>query len=73
MNLNDRLREVELHIHLDGALRPETIYALGANRDFASLDQFRRAVELESPYSLTKFLEPFHTFNKYLKDNKVCF
>lgn len=64
MRLNKDVHGVELHIHLDGAIRPKTLYELahqrGINIKGQTYEEFLKAFEMDKPYSLEKFLEPFN-------------
>ncbi|THD26775.1 Adenosine deaminase [Fasciola hepatica] len=63
MNLNEELRGVELHIHLDGAVRADTLYNLALRRNLVgpsrSHEEFRKSLIPTKPYKLANFLEPF--------------
>ncbi|XP_042739651.1 adenosine deaminase isoform X1 [Lagopus leucura] len=55
--------KVELHIHLDGAIRPETILHFGKKRGVplpgSTVDDLMKHVSYEAPLSLKLFLEKF--------------
>lgn len=63
MKFNDKRVEVELHIHLDGAFRPSTIYRFakknGINLPGSSAEEFERNLLVTQPKSLKLFLEKF--------------
>ncbi|GFS94933.1 adenosine deaminase [Nephila pilipes] len=52
---------VELHVHLDGAIRPETLWELSQRKGLflhRSQEELRRACVVESPSDLPTFLRP---------------
>ncbi|KAF7261854.1 hypothetical protein EG68_00809 [Paragonimus skrjabini miyazakii] len=63
MYLNNDLKGIELHLHLDGAIRPTTLFEIAKLRDpahkCANVDEFMHLLRPKSPYSLGKFLESF--------------
>ncbi|XP_062568912.1 adenosine deaminase-like isoform X2 [Saccostrea cucullata] len=59
--------KIELHVHLDGAIRTETILEIAKRRKiklkWETLEELKsHLVVLERPYTLEAFLEKFHTF-----------
>ncbi|TPP64344.1 hypothetical protein FGIG_12689 [Fasciola gigantica] len=75
MNLNEELRGVELHIHLDGAVRADTLYNLALRRNLVgpsmSHEKFRKSLIPTKPYKLANFLEPFKLILLTLAGDKV--
>lgn len=65
---NKSMAKVELHVHLDGSVRPTTIWELGKKRGFISSDtnfsEFRKSLCIEEgQQDLTKFLDIFSIFS----------
>ncbi|XP_068275848.1 adenosine deaminase isoform X3 [Nyctibius grandis] len=58
--------EVELHIHLDGAIRPETILHFGRKRGVplpgSTVDDLLKHVSYKTPLTLKQFLEKFNHY-----------
>ncbi|POI33063.1 hypothetical protein CIB84_003186 [Bambusicola thoracicus] len=58
--------KVELHIHLDGAIRPETILHFGKKRGVplpgGTVDELMKHVSYQTPLSLKLFLEKFNHY-----------
>ncbi|XP_051489266.1 adenosine deaminase [Apus apus] len=58
--------KVELHVHLDGAIRPETILHFGRKRGVSlpgsTADDLLKYVSYKTPLTLTKFLEKFNYY-----------
>ncbi len=59
--------QIELHVHLDGAARPETLLELLRAKNLpvpgdGSLGQFREAVQVGRPVDLARFLSGFRHF-----------
>ncbi|XP_008939950.1 PREDICTED: adenosine deaminase, partial [Merops nubicus] len=58
--------EVELHVHLDGAIRPETILHFGRKRGVplpgSTVDDLLKHVSYKTPLTLTQFLEKFNHY-----------
>lgn len=75
MHLNNNLLGVELHIHLDGALRADTLYNLAVSRNIlapnTNRDDFRESLISSEPYTLANFLEPFKLVLLALAGDKV--
>ncbi|KAF5397300.1 Adenosine deaminase [Paragonimus heterotremus] len=63
MYLNSELGGIELHVHLDGALRADTLWDVAKRRQIklphSNFEEFRRNFSPRNPYSLTKFLSGF--------------
>ncbi|GIY09182.1 adenosine deaminase [Caerostris darwini] len=56
---------VELHVHLDGAARPETLWEIAQSKGIDlgnSLEDFRSACTTKQPLDLCNFLAPFGLF-----------
>ena len=71
-----RLPKIELHCHLDGSVRPETLFELskkeGLDLGVKNIEEFRKLVEVpENCKSLDEYLEKFDIANKVMqnKDN----
>ncbi|XP_073462855.1 adenosine deaminase-like [Aquarana catesbeiana] len=59
--------KVELHIHLDACIRPETVLYFARKKQmqsahFENLESFQKSVTCSSPGSLTEFLSKFHIY-----------
>uniref|UniRef100_A0A8C0UCB0 Adenosine deaminase n=2 Tax=Cyanistes caeruleus TaxID=156563 RepID=A0A8C0UCB0_CYACU len=58
--------EVELHVHLDGAIRPETILYFGKKRGIPlpgnTVEELMKYVSYDKPLTLPKFLEKFNYY-----------
>lgn len=58
--------KVELHVHLDGAVRPQTILDIAKSRGLhmphENIEEFKKDVVLYEPASLEALLKCFHTF-----------
>uniref|UniRef100_A0A8C4IZE3 Adenosine deaminase n=2 Tax=Dromaius novaehollandiae TaxID=8790 RepID=A0A8C4IZE3_DRONO len=56
----------ELHVHLDGAIRPETILHFGKKRGIplpgSTVDDLLKYVSYKTPVTLTQFLEKFNHY-----------
>ncbi|KAA3680019.1 adenosine deaminase [Paragonimus westermani] len=63
MHLSPELSGIELHVHLDGSLRADTLWDLAKQRQIklphSNFEEFRRTFSPQNPYSLTKFLSGF--------------
>merc|ERR1711988_1818647 len=61
------LSRVELHVHLDGSMRRETLFELLKTKNLdcpgdGSFKAFERAVEVRQPKDLQQFLAAFSVF-----------
>ncbi len=61
------LTQVELHVHLDGAGRPETLFELLREKKLplpgnGTFREFKRAVQVQDPKDLMHFLSGFRHF-----------
>ena len=58
-----KMPKVELHVHLDGAMRPSTLWALAKKRgmkvEFPDEESFRKACICREGATLPEFLEKF--------------
>ena len=59
--------QVELHVHLDGSIRRETLFELLKTKNLpcpgdGSYQAFARAVEVTEPKDLQRFLSAFGVF-----------
>uniref|UniRef100_A0A8C4N6S4 adenosine deaminase n=1 Tax=Eptatretus burgeri TaxID=7764 RepID=A0A8C4N6S4_EPTBU len=65
---------VELHIHLDGAIRLETIAELaqrqGHKNVLTSVEDLRKRIVMDHPESLSKFLHRFHLYLPVIAGDK---
>ncbi|KAF5400343.1 hypothetical protein PHET_05975 [Paragonimus heterotremus] len=63
MDLDTNLKNVELHLHLDGAVRPQTLFELAQKRQivipYSTVEELRQALLPVRPYSLKNFLKGF--------------
>ncbi|VDD74853.1 unnamed protein product [Mesocestoides corti] len=63
MKFNEGRRGVELHIHLDGAFRPSTVFKFAKLRGFpvpgANENEFENHLIVKQPNSLASFLKTF--------------
>ena len=58
---------MELHVHLDGAVRPETAWELCKQKNLdlpgrGSLEDFKQAIAIHKPIDLQHFLKSFTIF-----------
>ena len=61
------LHQVELHVHLDGAVRPETAWELAKLKNLdlpgrGTLEDFKSAIAIQTPIDLQHFLKSFSIF-----------
>jgi adenosine deaminase len=59
--------QVELHVHLDGAVRPETAWELAKLKNLdlpgrGTLEDFKVAISIDKPIDLQHFLKSFAIF-----------
>ncbi|KAF8567483.1 hypothetical protein P879_07912 [Paragonimus westermani] len=63
MELDTNLKNVELHLHLDGAVRPQTLFELARKRQivipYSTVEELKQALLPAPPYSLKNFLKGF--------------
>lgn len=63
MKLNESRRQIELHFHLDGAVRPSTLFELARKRNipipYSTVEELKKALLPIQPYSLSNFLQGF--------------
>ncbi|XP_054276770.1 adenosine deaminase-like [Macrosteles quadrilineatus] len=64
---SDGIKKVELHIHLDGAVRPSTAWEYAQKKKISipgveTLDQFKKACTVTKPSNLNGFLQKFGLF-----------
>ncbi|CAH8821787.1 unnamed protein product [Trichobilharzia szidati] len=64
MLLPEHAYGIDLHLHLDGAVRPETLL---------KISQHRKTLLPKAPYSLKRFLESFEIIIPLISGDKVRF
>ncbi|XP_022194270.2 adenosine deaminase isoform X1 [Nilaparvata lugens] len=72
MKLDSEQKRVELHVHLDGAIRHGTIYDLMRKNDMklpgdGSFEALSKALTVTEPIDLANFLKPFGIYIQALK------
>ncbi|KAA3673478.1 adenosine deaminase [Paragonimus westermani] len=76
MELDANLRNVELHLHLDGAARPQTLFELARKRQivtpYSTVEELRQALLPVRPYSLKNFLKGFPILLELVAGDRVC-
>ena len=64
--------QVELHVHLDGAVRPETAWELSRAKNLelpgkGTLEEFKAAIAIAKPIDLQHFLKSFSIFSPAIR------
>ncbi|CAL8107767.1 unnamed protein product [Calicophoron daubneyi] len=63
MPFNADLKNIEIHNHLDGSVRPQTIWELSqkkkVNLNFTTFDEFHQTLLPKQPYTLTNYLKGY--------------
>ncbi|XP_049774829.1 adenosine deaminase-like [Schistocerca gregaria] len=62
---------VELHVHLDGSVRHETLWELAKKKNMklpgnGTFEELQDALVIKNPVDLTHFLQPFLIFTQYI-------
>lgn len=72
MECADNLKKVELHVHLDGAVRHSTLYELAKKKNIClpgdgTLEGLKKAIVITEGISLYHFLSPYKFYNEYYR------
>lgn len=66
---------VDLHVHLDGAIRPETLFEISNDQkskvSFQNLEELKRKLMPRKPHSLKDFLKAFEIIIPLVAGKKV--
>ncbi|OON20847.1 hypothetical protein X801_03266 [Opisthorchis viverrini] len=74
MNFGAGQTGIDIHLHLDGAVRPRTLFELAQRRNipipYSTPEELERAILPTKPYTLANFLKGFYFLLPILAGDK---